>query len=325
MSLPRRALLAAVLPCAAPARAQPAWPDRPLRLVVPFPPGGNIDSLSRLLAIQLGTRLAQPVVVENRPGAGGALGAEHVANSRPDGHTLMMGSNGSMIGNLLTQANLPYDPVRQFRPVGLCAVLPMVVAVRADHPARTVQELVAMARAAPGRVSCGTAGIGSSNHLALALFDAAAQAGIVHVPYRGSGPMVPDLLAGNVTCVMEQVSGALPLVREGRLRLLAVTGAARSRQLPDVPTLVEAGYAGAVMVSWNGLVVPTGVPAPVTERLSALLPECLDAPALRDQMEGLGVEIARPPQTTPAWFGEFLRQDLETTRRAVQLAGLKPE
>ncbi len=325
MRLLRRGLLAGpALLLAARASAE-TWPERPVRIVIPFPPGGNIDILTRLLAPQLSARLGQPVVAENRAGAGGALGAEMVANSRPDGYTLMMGSNGSLVGNVLTQANLPYDPFRQFQAIGMCALLPLVVAVRADHPAQTVQQLVAMAKARPGAITCGTAGIGSSNHLALALFDAASGAGITHVPYRGSGPMMPDLLAGNVGCLMEQISGALPLVREGRLRLLALTAEHRSRLVPDLPTLVESGYAGAVMFSYNGLCAPTGTPAAIIQRLSALLPECLAEPALRERMEGLGVELARPPQTTPEHFAAFLRADLERTRRAVQLAGIKPE
>ncbi len=326
MLLNRRQLLAAPALLPSLARAQAAagspWPDRPVRLVVAFPPGGNIDILSRLLATQLGARLGQPVVVENRGGAGGALGAEFVANARPDGYTLMMGSNGPLVGNVLTQPNLAYDPVRHFAPVGLCALLPMVLAVRADHPAQTVQQLVAMSKANPGSITCGSAGNGSSNHFALALFEAAAQAGIVHVPYRGSGPMMPDLLAGHVSAVMEQISGALPLAREGRLRLLAVTAGERSRLAPSLPTLVESGYAGAVLFSWNGLVVPAATPAAVVQRLSALLPECLAEPALKEQMEGLGVELARPPQTTPAWLAAFMQEDLARTRRAVQLAGL---
>ncbi len=324
-ALTRRGLLASIAAMQAPRAQAEAWPDRPVRLVIPFPPGGNIDILTRLLAPLLSARLGQPVVAENRTGAGGALGAEMVANSRPDGHTLMMGSNGSLVGNVLTQANLPYDPFRQLQPIGLCAVLPMVVAVRADHPAQTVQQLVAMAKARPGAISCGTAGIGSSNHLALALFDAASGAGITHVPYRGSGPMMPDLLAGNVSCLMEQISGALPLVREGRLRLLALTAEQRSALVPELPTLIESGYNGAVLFSYNGLCAPTGTPDAVIQRLSALLPECLATPALHERMTGLGVELARPPQTTPAYFAAFLRADLERTRRAVQLAGIRPE
>jgi tripartite-type tricarboxylate transporter receptor subunit TctC len=237
----------------------------------------------------------------------------------------MMGSNGSLVGNLLTQANISYDPFRQLQPIGLCAVLPLVLVVRADQPARSVQELVALAKARPGGVTCGTAGTGSSNHLALALFDAASGAGITHVPYRGSGPMLPDLLAGNVTSLMDQISSALPLAREGKVRLLAITAEARTPLAPELPTLVESGYAGAVMFSYNGLCAPAGTPEAVIARLSGLLPECLAEPALRERMEGAGVELARPPQTTPEVFAAFLRTDLARTREAVRLAGIRPE
>ncbi|MCO6414621.1 tripartite tricarboxylate transporter substrate binding protein [Siccirubricoccus sp. KC 17139] len=325
MSLQRRSLLAALcLALARPARAE-AWPSRPIRLVIPFPPGGGIDMVSRLLAAELTPRLGQPVVAENRPGAGGALGAEMVANARPDGYTLMMGSNGSLVGNLLTQANLTYDPFRQLQPIGLCALLPLVLVVRADSPARDLQDFIARAKARPGRIACGTAGIGSSNHLALALFDAAAGAGITHVPYRGSGPMMPDLLAGNVESLMDQISSSLPLAREGKVRLLAITTEARSSLAPEVPTLVESGYAGAVMSSYNGLCAPAGTPESVIRHLSGLLPDCLAAPTMRERAEGAGIELARPPAATPAQFAAFLRQDLERTRRAVQLAGIRSE
>ena len=326
MPIDRRALLgAAALPLLAPAARAQAWPDRPLRLVVPFPPGGNIDIFGRVLAQQMAPRLGQPVIVENRAGAGGSIGAAEVANARPDGHTLLVGSNGSLVGNVLTQANLPFDPFRQIAPVGLCLTLPLALAVRADHPARTIQELVAMSRANPGKVTCGSAGIGTSNHLALVLFDAAAEAGITHVPYRGTGAMLPDLLAGTVTCVMDQLGSVLRLQREGKARLLVATGATRSGIAPDLPCVAELGWPGAVFLTWNGLSVTAGTPAPVVTRLAALLRESMAEPALRERMEAMGNDIVAPAMTTPEAFGAFLREDLERTRRAVQLAGLKPE
>jgi tripartite-type tricarboxylate transporter receptor subunit TctC len=307
-----------------PAAAQ-AYPDRPLRLVVPFPPGGNIDIFSRVLATHLAPRLGQPVIVENRAGAGGSIGAEMVANARPDGYTLMMGSNGSLVGNLLTQATLSYDPFRQLQPIGLCLTLPLALVVRDDHPARTVQQFVAQAKARPGNFSCGTAGNGSSNHLALALFDAASGAGLTHVPYRGTGPMIPDLLAGNVTCLMDQFSSSWPLQREGKVRLLALTAETRLRLAPELPTMVESGYRDVVFASYNGLCLPAGCPPEVVAKLAETTRACLTEPALRARMEGMGNEIALPAMTTPEAFAHFLREDLERSRRAMQLAGLRPE
>jgi tripartite-type tricarboxylate transporter receptor subunit TctC len=326
MPIARRALFgsAALLPLLRPARAQ-AWPDRPLRLVVPFPPGGNIDLFGRMLAQHMAPRLGQPVIVENRAGAGGSIGAAEVAHARPDGLTLLVGSNGSLVGNILTQANPGFDPFRQIAPIGLCLTLPLALAVRADHPARTIRELVAMAQARPGSVTCGSAGIGTSNHLALVLFDAASGAGITHVPYRGTGAMLPDLLAGTVTCVMDQLGSVLRLEREGKARLLVGTGAVRSAIAPDLPCVAELGWEAAVFLTWNGLSVTAGTPEPVVTRLAAALRESLEEPALRSRMAEMGNDIVPPAMTTPEAFGRFLREDLERTRRAVQLAGLKPE
>ncbi len=326
MPLVRRALLgaAALSPLARPAAAQ-AWPDRALRMVVPFPPGGNIDLFGRMLAPLMAQRLGQTVVVENRAGAGGSIGAAEVANARPDGHALLVGSNGSLVGNVLTQANPGFDPFRQIAPIGLCLTLPLALAVRTDHPARTIQDLVALSTARPGSVTCGSAGIGTSNHLALVLFDAASGAGITHVPYRGTGAMLPDLLAGTVTCVMDQLGSVLRLEREGKARLLVGTGAVRSTIAPDLPCVAELGWEAAVFLTWNGLSVTAGTPEPVVARLAAILRECLAEPALRTRMAEMGNDIVPPAMTAPEAFGRFLREDLERTRRAVQLAGLKPE
>jgi tripartite-type tricarboxylate transporter receptor subunit TctC len=326
MPLARRALLgaAALWPMCHRAQAQ-AWPERPLRLIVPFPPGGHIDGFARLLAQPMAARLGQPVVVENRAGAGGSIGAAEVAHARPDGLTLLMGSNGSLVGNVLTQANPGFDPFRQLAPIGLCLTLPLTLAVRADDPARSIEDLLTRSRAAPGSVTCGSAGIGTSNHLALVLFDAATTAGISHVPYRGTGTMLPDLLAGTITCVMDQLGTALALARDGKARLLVQTGAHRSPIAPDIPCVAELGWGEAVFLTWNGLSVTAGTPAPVQARLAAILADCLAEPALAQRMAAVGAEVVAPALMTPAGFGEFLRADLQRTRRAVLLAGLKPE
>ncbi len=323
--LSRRALLATPALLAAPAVRAQSWPDRPLRLVIPFVPGGTTDILGRLLAQQMSPRLGQTVVVENRGGAGGSLGASEVAHARADGTTLLLSTNGSLTINPLVQANLAYEPFRQLAPLGLCLTVPMVVVVRADHPAKTVQDLVAMSKARPGAVSIGSAGTGSSNHLAIELFNAASQAQLTHVPYRGSGPVIADLLAGNLNSMCDQITTSLPLLREGRVRVLAITSAHRSPQAPDVPTLAEAGYPDADMVTFMGLSVTAPVPAEAQARLVAAMQGALGERIFHDRLETLGAEIVRDQLATPEGYGAFLRRDFDKMKRAVALAGLKPE
>ena len=323
--LSRRALLATPALLAAPSLRAQSWPERPLRLVIPFVPGGTTDILGRLLAQHMSPRLGQTVVVENRGGAGGSLGAGEVAHARADGSTLLLSTNGSLTINPLVQANLAYDPFRQLAPLGLCLRVPMVVVVRADHPARTVQELVALSKARPGAVSIGSAGTGSSNHLAIELFNAASQAQLTHVPYRGSGPVIADLLAGNLNSMCDQITTSLPLHREGRARILAITADRRSPQLPEVPTLAEAGYPDADMVTFMGLSVTAPVPAAAQARLVAAMQGALGEGIFHERLETLGAEIVRDQQATPEGYGEFLRRDFDKMKRAVALAGLKPE
>lgn len=319
----RRALLAAPALLPALARAQ-AFPERPLRLVIPFAPGGSTDMLGRLLAQFMGPRLGQTVVVENRAGAGGSLGAAEVAHARPDGHTLLLCSNGSLVINPLIQANLPYDPFRQLQAVGLSMVVPLLVVVRADHPARTIEEFVAQAKAANGRVSMGSAGTGSSNHLGIELFNAASGAGVTHVPYRGTAPMIPDLLAGNVGSMCDQITTTLPLLRDGKARALAIMAPRRSPLLPAVPTLAESGIHDAEMSTYMGLSVTAPVAPAALAKLAAAMQESLKEPLMSERLESLGAELARGPETTPEGFTRFIRQDYQRMTRAVELANLKP-
>jgi tripartite-type tricarboxylate transporter receptor subunit TctC len=325
MPVSRRLLLAApALLTVTHARAA-GYPDRPVRLVIPYAPGGTTDLFGRLLAAQMSTRLGQTVVPENRAGAGGSLAGEVVAHAKPDGYTLLVSSNGPLTVNPLIQANMPYDPFKDLQPVGLGIQVPLAVVVRADHPARTVQEFVAQAKAQKGAFTGGSSGTGSSNHLALELFNAATGADVTHVPYRGSGQMIPDLLAGNVTCLFDQITTSLPMLREGKVRFLALTSDHRSRLCQDVPTLAEAGFLGAEMVTYNALSVTAGCPQDVLAKLVQANQESLKDPALRERLEGLGAEIASGALTTPEGFGAFIRADFERTKRAVNLAGLKPE
>jgi len=321
----RRSLLVAPMLLAAPALRAEAWPDRPIRMIVPFPPGGSTDIIGRLLAAQMGQRLGQSIIVENKAGAGGSLGTELVAQARPDGYTLLFGANGGLVINTLIMANLGYDPFRQLQPIGLAALVAMGLAVRAEHPARDLAQLVAMAKARPGSLSVGTPGIGTSNHLLLALLAAATGADLTHVPYRGSGPMNADLLAGNLGCAIDQLPASLPLQREGRTRILALSTEARTPQAPDLPTIVEAGFPGVVMVTHFGLSAPAGLPNGLTLRLAETLRAALIDPAMQGRLAGQGVDLAGSDLANPDGYAGFLRADLERSRRAVQLAGIKPE
>jgi tripartite-type tricarboxylate transporter receptor subunit TctC len=328
MLLARRALLAApALLAALPsplARAE-TWPDRPIRLVIPYPPGGTTDLFGRLLAQMMAPRLGQTVVAENRGGAGGSIGAAEVAQARPDGYTLLLGSNGPLVLNPLIQANLAYDPFRQLAPLGLGLTVPMLIVVRADHPAKTIQQFVAQSKARPGSVSIGSSGTGSSNHLAIELFNAASGARATHVPYRGTGPMIPDLLAGTLTAMCDQITTSLPLQREGKVRFLAITADHRSPLAPGVPTLAEAGYRDAELVTWMGLSLTAGAAPAVVAKLVQAMRESLGEPLLHERLETLGAELVRDHRATPAGFAAFIRTDFERMKHAVQLAGLKPE
>jgi tripartite-type tricarboxylate transporter receptor subunit TctC len=339
MPIRRRAALA-ILALPLPARREAAaqapaagggWaPDRPVRLVAPFPPGGTVDIVSRLLAPRLAERLGQPVVVENRAGAGGSLGGAEVARARPDGLTLMTGSNGPVAINQMLQAHIAYDPPRDLAPIGMILRVPVVVVAGPAVPAasvRTIQDLVALVRSRPpGSFGAATPGIGSTNHLGVELFNAAAGVALTHVPYRGSGPAIADLIAGTVPIMFDQVSTALPLHREGRgARILAVCAESRLSLLPEAPTLAEAGLRDAEMVTFNGLVGPAGMPPEVVAGLARALGAAMAEPALRERLAALGAEVAAAEEATPAGFAAVIRAETERARRAIRLAGLKPE
>jgi len=310
-----------------PAVAQAGWaPDRPVRLVAPFPPGGTVDVVSRIMAPRLSAALGQPVVVENRAGAGGSVGGTEVARAKPDGHTLMTGSNGPVAVNQLLQAHIAYDPLKDLQPIGLILRVPIVVVAGPAMPAKTIQALLALLRSRPpGTIGAGTPGIASSNHLAIELFNAAAGVSIAHIPYRGSGPAISDLMAGTVPLMFDQLATALPLHRDGRARILAVADAARSRFVPEVPTLLEAGVGDAEMGTFNGLLAPAGLPAPVLAALARAHATVLAEAATREQLGALGADVATAGQATPAGFAAVIAAEVERSKRAIALAGLKPE
>ena len=308
-----------------PRTAFAAWPDRPLRVVVPYAAGGNIDVVSRLLAPSLSERFGQPVVVDNRPGAGGSLGAEQVARAAPDGYTLLAGSNGPITVNPLVQARLPYEPLRDFTPIALVNAVPLVLMVTNGTTATNIQEAVALSKAQAGVFTTGTPGAGSTAHLTLELFNSATGATLVHVPYRGGGAIVPDFMSGNIRAMFTELSTALPLHKDKKGRILAIASAHRSTLLPEVPTFIEAVVPDFVAASYCGLLAPRATPASVVTALQDAIVATTSNSDIRAKLEALGSEMASGTQQTPAGFTAFLQRQAADARRAAELAGLKPE
>jgi tripartite-type tricarboxylate transporter receptor subunit TctC len=300
-----------------------AYPERAIRLIVPFAPGGNADIMGRLVGDGLSQALGQPVVVENRAGAGGSVGAAEVARAAPDGYTLLVGSNGPLTVNPFVQPKLAYDPLKDFAPVGLTSLVAHALIVNAAVPAKTLPELVALSK--KQQVGVGTAGVGSATHLTLARFNAQTGAKLVHVPYKGGGALLPDLVSGTIQGAMTEYSSALPHHRSGKARFVAVASARRPTQTPDVPTMSEGGVSRFLAASYIGILAPARTPTDVLSRLESALAAALKAPKTLQRMGELGVEVAAPEQMSATGFGAFIRQDYENSREAARLAGIKPE
>jgi len=324
-NLRRRSLLQALGSAVAlsPFAAFAAFPERVIRLIVPFAPGGNADIVARLVAERMAEALGQPMVVENRAGAGGSIGAEQVARAAPDGYTLLTGSNGPLTVNPFVQAKLGYDPLKDFAPVGLTSFVPHAIIVNAALPARTLQELVALSK--QQQVGVGTAGVGSATHLTLERFNAQTGAKLLHVPYRGGGALLPDLVAGTIQGAMTEFSSALPHHRGGKARFVAIASAKRSALAGEVATMIESGVKDFTAASYIGILAPAATPSEAIVRLQAALASALSAPKVLDRLRELGVEVAPPELMTAAGFGAFIRQEFERSREAAQLAGLKKE
>jgi len=326
MRATRRAVLAAGL--AAPTLVRAQGSSRPVRLIVPFTPAGTTDIIARLAAERLGARLGQQVIVENRAGAGGNLGAEAVARAEPDGNTLLLTTIGTgAINFALYGARMPYKP-EDLVGVALLAQVPNVLMVANVTPAQTVRELVALAAARPGALNFGTAGIGTSPHICIELLNMMTGMRMQHIPFRGSAPVLTELVAGRVDVGMDNIPSAIPFIREGRIRALGVTSRARSPALPDVPTLAEAGVDGFEATAWFGILAPAATPRPAVERLGSLLNEVTKEPDFIRRMEELG---AAPPGltpdggTSPAAFDTFLRSEQRRWAEVVQRSGARLE
>jgi tripartite-type tricarboxylate transporter receptor subunit TctC len=309
------------VPAARAQLAPPAgvWaPDRPVRLVVPSEAGGSTDVTARLIAERLGPRLGQPVVVENRPGAGGNVGWGQAARATPDGHSLVMAVS-TMVANQALYRTLPFHPQRDFAPVSLTAVIPNLLVVHPDVPARDLEALIALARANPGRVNYGTAGNGTPHHLAAALLAARTGVTLTHVPYRGGAPAVLDLVGGKIQFVVSPLVVVIEHVRAGRLRALAVSTLQRSPLLPEVPTIAEAaGLPDFEVVLWNGVLAPAGTPDAAVQRLSAEIGTILRMPEMRAKLAEQGSE---PVGSTPEEFARFIAAELPKWAEMVRISG----
>ncbi|MBV8032743.1 MAG: tripartite tricarboxylate transporter substrate binding protein [Betaproteobacteria bacterium] len=289
------------------------FPSRPVRIVVPWPPAGNIDLTARALAPALGEALGQQVIVDNRGGAGGRIGTAEVARSTPDGYTLLLGSSGTLTTGPAVFRNIAYDPIRDFVAVGAIQSVPIVLTVGPKTPAKSYQEFMALAKT--HEVTIASAGNGSSNHLASELFMRMANVKLLHVPYKGSGPALTDLVGGQVESMMDQLSASIPYVREGRLRALAISSPRRSPLLPEVPTFEELGVKGYEASTFTGLFAPAGVPAPVLEKLATALGKALADENVRERYRSMGADML---DLGRAEFAAYVRSDLEKWRRVAR-------
>src|SRR5882672_6088371 len=310
----------ALLLCTA-AQPQDAYPSKPVRLVLPFPRGGGTDILGRLVAERLAARLGQPVVTENRGGAGGNVGAEAAARATPDGYTLLFAATTLAISPSL-YAKLNYDPFRDFAPISLVATVPNVMITHPSVPARTLQEFIALAKSKPGEMNFGSGGSGTSNHLGGELFNMVAGVKLVHIPYKGVNLAMNDAMAGNVQLVLIGITAAAPQIKAGKLRALAVLAPQRSAALPEVPTAAEAGLPGFDVTTWYGLLAPAGTPRQIIERLNVELVRTMNEPDLKERLAGMAAE---PRTSTPEEFAAYIREEAVRWGDVVRKAGLRAD
>ena len=327
MQTTRRRLVAALgalagLPLARTALASTAaWPAQPIRLILPYAAGGPTDVLARAVAQHVARELGQPVIVENKTGASGNIAGETVARARPDGYTLLYHSSGLAISPALYR-QLPYDPVRDFAPVGMTASIPLVLMTAKSLPPTDTREFIAYLKARPDALSYGTGGVGNITHLSVALFLHATGTRAVGIPFKGTNPAMVAMLGGQVQFMVDAISSALPYIRDGRVRALAVTGAERSPVLPQVPTLREAGLEDLTMSTWQGVLAPAATPQPVIQRLNQALTAAVRDPAIAGPFTAQGVDLR---SASPAEFQAYLRQEVRRWGDAVRMAGIQPE
>ena len=302
-----------------PALAQQDYPAKTVRIIVPFAPGGSTDIFARYIADKLAVALSQPVVVDNRAGAGGNIGAEAVARAAPDGYTLLMATTGVMAINNALYPNMTYDAAKDFEPVIFVASITNVLAVPPELPANSVRELIALAKEKPGSLTFASSGAGSSTHLSSELFKSMAGIDVVHVPYKGSSQALTDLIAGRISMIIDNMPGAISFIKAGRLRALGVTGSKRSPALPDVPTIAEAGLPGYESLSWSGIAVPAGTPKSIVARLNREIAAILAQPDIRDKFAQAGADpVGGPPQQ----FADHIRDEREKWSKLIRERGI---
>ena len=315
-------VLATVLLTLAGAQANDAYPNKPIRLVVPYPPGGLADTFSRVLAKNIGDQLKQPVIVENKPGANQIIGVDTVLNTPADGYTLFLGSTTTLATNIGAYQKLSYDPIKDFAPVSRLFSSPLILAVRANVPARNVEELVALAKKSPGSVTYASLGDGGSLHLAGELFSQAADIKLLRVPYKGSVQALNDVIGGNVTMMFDAGTTVIPQVEGKRLRALAVTGDKPVPSLPGVPTMKQAGYPTVDISVWWGLVVRSGTPAPIINALNKAVRTVMASPEFAQPFNGVGLTIE---SSTPEEFGRFIQQEAKRWPAFMSKIGVQPQ
>ena len=298
------------------------YPNKPIRIVVPVATGGIADHYSRVIGSKLTEAWGQPVIVDNRPGGGGNIGSDIVAKSAPDGYTLVMGFVGPHAVNPFLFAKMPYDPQRDFVPVAMVIEAEGLLAVHPSVPVNTVGELIALARAQPGKLSYGSGGVGTSSHLAGELFKSMTKTFIVHIPYRGNAPAIADLIGGHTNMAFATLPTIVPHVRAGKLRGIAVIGSTRSAAAPNLPTVAEAGVPGFAVNNWIGLFAPAGTPREIVQRLNAEVMRIMQLPEVTKRME---VEGERHAPNTPEQFGRFVREEAAKWEKLVKAAGIKAE
>ena len=319
---PLFAILLVALGTAAPVSAQDKWPSKPIKYIVPFPPGGTTDTLARVIAQKLSVSLGQQVLVDNKPGAGGNIGSDFVAKSPPDGYTILGGTISSHSINPSMYSKMPYDAVRDFIPITLIGTNANVLIVHPENPARNLAEFIAQSKAKPGTVNFASAGTGTSQHLSGELFKNMAGIDMVHVPYRGSAPEIQDVMGGQVTMMFDTMIVAGPQIKAGTVKALGVTSTRRVKGYENIPTLNEAGVPGYEVVSWQGIFAPAGTPKEIVQRLNAELVKILRMPDVRERFEGLGLDIVG---NTSEEFAVFQKAEIAKWAKVVKGANIKAD